>query len=365
MINPKNFINFLKKNDINFFCGVPDSVLKSFSSQIEKEKNNYITANEGTAISLGAGYHLATRKMPCIYMQNSGLGNSVNPLTSLSHKKVFSLPSLILIGWRGSPNSKDEPQHEIKGSITRELLDLIGIKYHILKKKDDYKNLKNLINYGKKNSLPVACLIKKNIFKDNLIKKSNQKKNNKGIDRKEFISNLLKSIKTKTYIISSTGYTSREHFEVAEQINNKNIKNFYMVGSMGHTNSLALGFSIYQNSDVICLDGDGSLIMHLGSMLITSIFKKRNFKYFLLNNNMHESVGNQTTNAKHINFEIFFKSFGIKNYYKISKIEDFKKINMILNKKDSCFVEISTKKSNNNKLKRPKDLNKIKNFFIQ
>ena len=133
MIDPKNFIKFLKKNDINFFCGVPDSILKSFSFEIEKEKNNYITSNEGTAVSLGAGYHLATGKMPCIYMQNSGLGNSVNPLTSLNHKKVFSLPSLMLIGWRGSPNSKDEPQHKIKGSITRELLDLMGVKYYILK----------------------------------------------------------------------------------------------------------------------------------------------------------------------------------------------------------------------------------------
>lgn len=363
MIDSKKLINFLKKNDIRFFCGVPDSILKSFSSEIQNEKNHFITSNEGTAISFGAGYHLATKKLPCIFMQNSGLGNSINPLTSLNHKNVYRLPCLILIGWRGAPKLKDEPQHKVKGLITTNLLKLMGIKYYVLKKNDNFKNLKSLISYGKSKNLPVACLIKDGILEKKIRKRNFVKKKN-GIDRREIIFNLLKKIKKKTFVISTTGYTSREHFEVAEEIKNKYVKNFYMVGAMGHTNSLSLGFSLNTKKDVICIDGDGSFLMHMGSMLLTSLNKKKNFKYILLNNNVHESVGSQKTNVNKINFKHFFGSMGINNYVKISKKSDIRKIDNILKIKKSFFVEVKTLENKINILKRPKNLLKVKERFI-
>ena len=133
MIQTKALIRQLNKNKIHFFTGVPDSILKSLSPYFEKNKKNHIIAvNEGNAVAIAAGYHLSTKKLPCVYLQNSGLGNAINPLASITHSKVYSIPMLLLIGWRGSPNLKDEPQHKVKGGITKKLLKLLGIKYCII-----------------------------------------------------------------------------------------------------------------------------------------------------------------------------------------------------------------------------------------
>ena len=162
MINTRNLFNSIKKDNINFFTGVPDSVLKNFTKLLSNNhKNHLLATNEGSAISIGIGYHLSTKKIPCIYMQNSGLSNAINPLISIAHKGIYSIPMLLLVGWRGSPGINDEPQHKIKGKITLNLLKLLGIKYIILNKDKDLIKLKKLILYAKKNSCPVACLIKK------------------------------------------------------------------------------------------------------------------------------------------------------------------------------------------------------------
>ena len=142
MILAENLIQSLKKNGVNFFTGVPDSILKSFSTNLEsyKKKNHVIAINEGSAISLGIGYYLSTKKIPCVYLQNSGLSNAINPLISIASKQVYSIPLLLIIGWRGSPKKPDEPQHVAKGKITRKLLKLLNINYCILrKKKRSYK----------------------------------------------------------------------------------------------------------------------------------------------------------------------------------------------------------------------------------
>ena len=141
MIDTKQLYNEIKKNNIHFFSGVPDSVLKSFSNTIEKNsKNNIIAVNEGSAIGLGIGYYLSTNKIPCIYFQNSGLGNAINPLISIAHNKVYSIPILLIIGWRGSPKvNNDEPQHNVKGKITRDILKLLNIKTLILRRNKDLK----------------------------------------------------------------------------------------------------------------------------------------------------------------------------------------------------------------------------------
>ena len=165
-----------KKNKIDLFTGVPDSVLKETKIKFDKMKlsKHFITSNEGSAVALAIGHHLATKKIACVYMQNSGLGNALNPLISIAHKKVYSIPMLLMIGWRGSPGIKDEPQHEVKGSITTNILKLLNIKYIVIKKEKDLKSVNKLISFAKNNQ-PVACLIPKNILKSN--KKKEYKKN--------------------------------------------------------------------------------------------------------------------------------------------------------------------------------------------
>ena len=195
MILTKNIINVLKSNKIDFFTGVPDSVLKNLSYEFKK---NHITVNnEGTAIALATGYYLSTGKIPCVYMQNSGLGNAINPLISIAHRDVYSIPSVLIIGWRGSPKKKDEPQHIAKGRITKDLLKLLDIKYCILKKKEDLKKLNILIKYSKKNLKTVACLIEKNQIVKNKSTKNLKEINNYKITRYSFIKTLLEMEKKK------------------------------------------------------------------------------------------------------------------------------------------------------------------------
>ncbi len=189
MILVDEFTKFLKDNKINFFTGVPDSCLKEFTTYLEKfkKKNHLISINEGSAVGVGIGYYLSKKEIPLIYMQNSGLGNAINPIISIAHKKVYSIPLLLLIGWRGSKNKRDEPQHEAKGKITPDLLKLLNINYCILKNKNDFKKLKQLIKKSKKEKKPIACLVEKNTFKvkNNYIQKKVSRNN---FLRKDFLS---------------------------------------------------------------------------------------------------------------------------------------------------------------------------------
>ena len=171
MIKVKTLINLLKKNKSDFFSGVPDSVLKEFSYSLKDKKKHIIATNEGSAVSIGIGHYLSTKKLPVIYMQNSGLSNALNPLISIAHQKVYSIPLILIIGWRGSPRVKDEPQHNVKGKITEQILKLLGIKYTILRSNSDLNKFDKLIKIAKKNKSIVACLIEQNTLKKEKKKK--------------------------------------------------------------------------------------------------------------------------------------------------------------------------------------------------
>ena len=173
MIKVESLINLLEKNKSNFYTGVPDSVLKELSSSLpNKDKNQHIIAtNEGSAVSLGIGHYLSTKKIPCVYMQNSGLSNALNPLISIAHQKVYSIPLILIIGWRGSPRLKDEPQHNVKGKITEQILKLLNIKYTILRSDKDLNKFDKQIKLAKKNNSIVACLIEQGTLEKNTKKK--------------------------------------------------------------------------------------------------------------------------------------------------------------------------------------------------
>jgi phosphonopyruvate decarboxylase len=368
MIEVKALINILSKNKSNFYTGVPDSILSELSNFLIKKnsKNHIIATNEGSAISIAIGHNLSTKNIPCVYMQNSGLSNAINPLISIAHRKVYSIPLILIIGWRGSPKQKDEPQHNAKGKITEQILKLLGINYTILKSNKDLKKFDNQIKIAKKNKSIVACLIEKNILKKN--KKKSKKKNFYNLDKEIFIKKLLKLLPRNSRVISSTGYNSRELMFLKDKIKNKNknIKYFYMVGGMGHTSSVALGYSLFSKHKIICIDGDGSMLMHLGSISTLGFFAKKNLKYILLNNNIHDSVGGQSTNADKIIFKKLSQSVGFKKYFLIKDEKNLDyKIKEFINDRELSFLEVKISNSKIKNLPRPKNLQLIKDQFLK
>ena len=366
MIKLSALISLLKKNKTNFFTGVPDSVLKELSIYLQNKpkKNHIIASNEGSAISIGIGHYLSTKKIPCVYMQNSGLSNALNPLISIAHPKVYSIPLILIIGWRGSPKIKDEPQHNVKGKITEKILKLLNIKYTIIRSNKDLKKFDKQIKDAKKNKSIVACLIEKGTLEKNnkkIIKKDFYK-----LDKEVFFKTLLETLDNKSKVISSTGYNSREIMHIRKKYQLKKSKDFYMVGGMGHTSSVALGYSLSITKKTICIDGDGSFLMHLGSIKTVGTFANKNFKYILLNNNSHDSVGGQSTYAEDINFEKLSKSLGFKKFYSIKNTKNLKKnIEKFLSGNSLNFLEVKVTNSKIRNLPRPKNLINIKNQFMK
>jgi len=366
MIKVNSLISLLSKNNAKFFTGVPDSVLKELTQYLQNKtkKSHIIATNEGSAVSLGIGHYLSTRNIPCIYMQNSGLSNALNPLISIAHKKVYSIPLILIIGWRGSPRVNDEPQHNVKGKITESILKLLNIKYTIIRSSVDLKKFDKQIKIAKRNNSIVACLIEQGTLEKT--KKVNKNKDSYNLDKELFLKTLLQTIEKNTKIISSTGYNSRELMYLRDKYQIKNSSDFYMVGGMGHTSSVALGYSLSSKKKTVCIDGDGSFLMHLGAIKTVGTFANKNFKYILLNNNSHDSVGGQYTHANDINFEKLSKSLGFKKFYSIKDDKNLKKnIQDFLNKNSLNFLEVKVSNSKIKKLPRPTDLIKIKKLFMK
>lgn len=326
MINPSEFLEALSAHNVNFFTGVPDSLLKDICAFIDDhktEKEHIISANEGTAMATALGYHLATGSIPLVYMQNSGLGNIINPLTSLCDKEVYSIPMILMIGWRGEPGKKDEPQHVKKGRVTESLLKELEVPTFIIDNETDFKNeVEAATKLAKKDSKPVALLIRKGSFE---AYKSNKKKNTQSeLAREAAIEALLDSTNGDEVIVSTTGKTSRELYELRLARGEKT-NDFLTVGGMGHTSSIALGAALGNPSKkVICLDGDGSLLMHMGAITNIGQLSPKNFIHIVLNNSAHESVGGQATVAGDLDLEKIFLAAGYKKYAVARREEEIK-----------------------------------------
>ncbi len=356
MIDVKEFYNELLKNNIDFFTGVPDSLLKEICAYIalKTPKNkNIITSNEGGAISLATGYQIATKKIPMIYMQNSGIGNAVNPLMSLADKEVYSIPMLLLIGWRGEPGTKDEPQHIKQGRITQEMLNSMEIPVFILDQFSDYqKVIKNSVENAVRLSCPVAILVRKGSFSEFKIDSGKDRFN---VSREEALEEIIKYIPQNSIIVSTTGMLSRELFELREKYNQSHKTDFLTVGSMGHTSQIALGMALAKpDKNVFCFDGDGSAIMHLGNYAIAGNIGLSNFKIILFNNGAHDSVGGQPTIGHNVDFNRIVEGLNFKSFGSIKDKNEIKKLIPEFIKNDSCsFVEIKIKKGARKDLGRP------------
>jgi phosphonopyruvate decarboxylase len=357
-IQPKDFYKYLKKDEIDFFTGVPDSLLKDFCLCIDDKlsnKNHIIAANEGNAIAIASGYHLGTGKVPLVYMQNSGLGNAINPLLSLSDSEVYSIPLLLLIGWRGEPGIKDEPQHVKQGKIQIDLLKIMNIPFQIISEKetDVEKKIAKVINIAKIENRPTAILIKKGTF--DKYKQPTININNKLMSREESLEIILDNLPDGSIIVSTTGKTSREIFELRVKNNKSHHQDFLTVGSMGHCSSIALGLAIAKpKSKIFCIDGDGSLIMHMGSLSIAGKIKPENFFHILINNQVHESVGGQKTSANVIDFLKVAKSSGYSNLFFSNNFDNLKSnLLELINSLGPSFLEVFVKPGSRKSLGRP------------
>lgn len=351
-----DFINALNSD---FYSGVPDSLLKELCNVLMNKygidgKHHIIAANEGNAVALAAGYHLATGKIPVVYMQNSGEGNILNPVASLCNDKVYAIPMIFIIGWRGEPGVKDEPQHIFQGEITLKLLEVMQIDYFIIDKDTDPEEARewllkkdNVLKAGRQ----LAFVVKKDSFSsDSSVKYSN----NYSMKREEIIQEVA-DISGDDLIISTTGKTSRELFEIREKNNENHKRDFLTVGSMGHTSSIALEIALQRkDKKVWILDGDGALLMHLGGMALIGANAPENLVHIVINNEAHETVGGQPTAIKKVNLVDLAKSLGYPETVCVNNIEKLKKA--LENAKESkklSFIEVKSAIGSRKDLGRP------------
>ncbi len=297
MLNQEKVFDILQDCGVKYYVGVPDSYLNGFCNYALANcgDRNVIAANEGNAVALAAGHYLATKEIPLVYMQNSGEGNTVNPLASLVDKEVYAIPMLLLIGWRGQGNTEpNHPQHKLQGEITTGLLELMHIPYSILE--DDDAKFVEVIDkatkYCKENRAPYALVAPKGVMADP--DKPNNIDDVYPMSREEAIEVILDHMPADTIYSATTGRATRELFFLREKRGETKAHDFLNVGSMGHASSVALGIALSKpDRKVVALDGDSAAIMHMGAMTMVSKVNAPNFLHVVLNNGAHESVGGQ------------------------------------------------------------------------
>lgn len=357
MIRPEFFIEALREKGIDCFAGVPDSLLKNICAYITDHfdaAHNIIAANEGAAVGLAAGHYLATGQPACVYMQNSGEGNIINPLASLTDQEVYNIPVLLLIGWRGRPGVHDEPQHVKQGKVTTGLLNVMGVNYEVLSKEED-KAAKQIEKAAKAlaNKEVFALVIEKDTFED--YKLQNVEVNDLTMSREEAIQTVAAALGEKDCIVSTTGMISRELFEYRAAMNQGHERDFLTVGSMGHASQIALGIALAQpGRRVWCFDGDGAAIMHMGSMAIVANKAPKNYVHVVFNNGAHDSVGGQPTVGLKIDLPAVAKAVGYKATYSVDSKAELESVLAKVNSFESpALLEIKVKKGNRKDLGRP------------
>lgn len=358
MVRPEFFVNTLKEHQMDFYAGVPDSLLKNICAYITDNlpaEQNIIAANEGGAMGIAAGYHLATGKIPVVYMQNSGEGNIINPLASLTDKEVYNIPVLLVIGWRGRPGVHDEPQHVKQGKVTTGLLNTMGINYAILPKVEEgaAKQIKIAADFMKKTNECYALVIEKDTF--DAYKLQNVEVNDLTMTREEAIQKVAASIEDNACIVSTTGMISRELFEARTAWNQGHERDFLTVGSMGHASQIALGIALQKpERKVYCFDGDGASIMHMGNMAITASMKCKNYVHVVFNNGAHDSVGGQPTVGLKIDLCAVAKAVGYVATYSVETMEELEaKLAELKNAEGPILLQVCVKKGNRKDLGRP------------
>ncbi len=311
----------------DFYTGVPDSQLKALCNYLMAEygidpKHHIIAANEGNCTALAAGYHLATGKIPVVYMQNSGEGNVINPVASLLNDKVYAIPCVFIVGWRGEPGVHDEPQHIYQGEVTLKLLEDMDITYFVISKETtEYElaavmeDFRTILALGKQ----VAFVVRKGILEYH----GNVKYINSNCMTREEIIKQVVRFTSDDLIVSTTGKASRELFEIREVRGEGHEKDFLTVGSMGHASSIALGIAVQKpDKKIWIIDGDGAALMHMGAMAVIGANAPQNIVHIVINNGSHETVGGMPTVAGKIDFVTIAKGCGYPSAVSVDNFED-------------------------------------------
>lgn len=319
----ETFVNGL---GVQFYTGVPDSQLKSLCDYLMDHKGigkqHIIAANEGNCTALAAGYHLATGKVPAVYLQNSGIGNIINPVASLLNDKVYAIPCIFIVGWRGEPGIKDEPQHIFQGEVTVQLLEDMDITTCVIDRETDEQQLSAKMQEFSailENGKSVAFIIKKGALSyDNKVKYVNEY----SLKREQIIEKIV-AVSKDDIIVSTTGKASRELFEIRERNGQTHERDFLTVGSMGHSSSIALEIALSKpDRKVWCIDGDGAVLMHMGAMAVIGTNKPKNMIHIVINNEAHETVGGMPTVADSIDLTQIALGCGYCKAVSVSDAED-------------------------------------------
>jgi len=347
-------VSHIKQLGIEVLTGVPDSTLKEFCDYVNSEETgliHYTTPNEGSAVGIAAGTYLSTGKPACVYMQNSGIGNTVNPVTSIAHAEVYNIPMLFIVGYRGAPGTKDEPQHKFMGRITEKIFDCLEIEYAVIdsdesKLEEIFDKIKTVLLSKKQ----FALIIKKDTFEK---RANNAYANAYKLNRESVISEIVKKTVENDLIVSTTGKISREVYEKSDNRS----RCFLTVGGMGHASMIAFGIAKNQPSKrVICLDGDGAALMHLGNLAFIGKRDAENLIHICLNNDAHESVGGMPTAAPNFEYAKAAKICGYPNVFEVHTAEEFDSLMNDFNSLNKLtFIEIKVANTSRDDLLRPKE----------
>ena len=361
MIGADLFVDEIEKLGIDFFTGVPDSQLKPFTNEIISRygvgRKNVIAANEGNAVGLASGYYIATDKPGCVYLQNSGLGNIFNPVTSLTNEEVYGIPVLYVVGWRGEPDVHDEPQHVFQGKITLQTLELLNIKAFDIHKDITVEKMSEIFNEISQRFLnreSSALVIRKGALEN---KTKIQFSNHNTLVRESAIKKIIECIPKESLITSTTGKISRELYENRELNGEGHEKDFLTVGSMGHASSIALGQALSQkNKKIVCIDGDGAVIMHMGAMATIGAYEPVNLLHIVLDNRAHETVGGIPTISDKMDFVSIAKAVGYKEAYEVDNLNDLESVLKESVKKEKLiFIRVLVTLGSRENLGRPKE----------
>lgn len=316
----KDLVDILESRGMEFYTGIPDSHMEQLCNYLVERfgtsGHHILPANEGSCAGIAAGYHLATGKVPVIYMQNSGLGNFMNPFVSMLSDRLFGIPCLLIVGWKGEPGRPEQPQHVLQGELTEGTLDLLGIPYAVLEKGIDKAGFSDMID----GLLPVihggrcaAMIVRSGAITADIIAKGEQS----GLMRREAaIERIISAAAPDDAFVATTGKACRELYEIRERLGLAHGNDFLVIGSMGHASSVAQGIALNRpETRIWCLDGDGSSIMHLGALASIGSSSPANLIHVILNNGAYDSVGGQPTIAPGIDFSKVAEACGYRKCY--------------------------------------------------
>lgn len=356
MLNQNRVFQTLADNGVNFFTGVPDSYLNGFCNYALENcgNRNIIAANEGNAVGIACGHYFATKEIPLVYLQNSGMGITINPLVSLADKDVYAVPMLILVGWRGQGNSEpNHPQHKLQGEITPAIFEIMHIPYSVLSDDDEEfsETIKKAINYCKETRQPYGLIAPKGVM--GASEKPNNIDNVYPMSREEAMEVILDHMPVDTIYSATTGRATRELFFLRERRGESKKNDFLNVGSMGHASSVALGIALEKKDrKVVVLDGDSAAMMHMGSMTMVSKLEVPNYMHVVLNNGAHESVGGQPSAGHKIDFTKIAEGCGYATIGKAVETEEelIAAINALMDCGKASFIDCRIHKGLSRKL---------------